>query len=214
MRYTRDIYDSIIHDKQTGKLFEEDVIGILSRRFCTDRYYKSRQCRIINCAGMDIDQKAGTDFIYKSIDCTELRIDLTLDFEEKKCMPYIVETDIPATDSKNFKMGIRHGNTHNGYTEFDKPVVVVGLEMSPQDYRIHEDEILDNIMSHYDDLICEAQSIYEAYTEKEYADDVDWKRNPNYKRPKNLGNRYAEIENVIENINKENINFQEGMTLV
>lgn len=214
MGYKRDLYDTIICETQTGKSFEDDVISILSRKFCTDKYYRSRQCQIVNCAGKDIDHNAGTDFIYKSIDCTEMRIDLTLNFNDKKYMPYIVETDIPVTDSKNLKIGIRHGNTHKGYTEFDKPVVVVGIEMSPYEYRQHEDEILDNIMDHYDDIICEAQTVYEAYTDKECITDVDWERNPNYKRPRNLGKQYADIETMIENIRENDTDLQEKETFV
>lgn len=210
MRYTKDIYSYILHDKQPGKQFEEDTIHILSQRFRNDRYYRTQRCKIIDCTDKDMDHKAGTDFIYKSPDCTELRIDLTLRFEDKHYMPYIAETEIPATESQNFKIGIKHGNTHHGYTEFEKPVVVVGLSMLPQDYREHEDEILSNIMDHFDDLICEAQSAYESYTDKECIDEINWQKNPNYKRPRNLGRQYEEIENMIDSINHDNMGPREG----
>lgn len=200
--YGRNPQDNLQYEAQ-GKEFERGFIIALKRQFKDNKTY-----HIETHTGTDMDTKQGTDFT-----CADIRIDPTLNFSHKNYMPYIMETDIAATPCQNFKMGIRHGNHHEGqYHGFDEPVVVIGIDMPPEDYKVWQDEIFKNIEENAFDIIENASIALEDYmavTKEDREDLIDapLKKNPNYRPPKNPLQKYANIEKFraeLENQETEN----------
>ena len=183
-----DLCDTFLREEKNkiraGNEFENDLSWALKK-----------SCKSLeNCIGTEIDYNEGTDFRHK-----DLRIDATLDFEYKEIyMPFSFDTKIPAGAGQNFQIGIRLGNTHNGYTEFPKPVVVVGLRMDAHMYRQYQDEIFDNMIKHADDLMF---AINDAHLDYITTDEQERKelftqplrKNNKYKRPRKLGEEFDKL---------------------
>ena len=186
----QDLSDIIIQKQQqntrTGSEFETDSLWALQKAFP----------KLQNCIGSDLDKHEGTDFVHN-----DLRLDATLDFDGKKFVPFQFDTGIPATSFANFKMGIRIGNDHNGYTEFPEPVVVIGLTMDSHTYRCCQDEIVENMVKHADDLMFAANDAYLDYTtqDQEERDELfsqPLRPNKNFVAPKGMSDRYAELNEL------------------
>ena len=135
----------------------------------------------------EVDKKEGADFL---INQGEIRLDTTLDFTNKKFVPFVFDTQIPATSDQTFKIGIRIGNAHNGYTEFSKPVVVIGLDLDPYAYKMSESTIAQNLLTHRDELrnaIYDAHLDYTTLDKKEREETLfaePLRPNPNYREPR------------------------------
>lgn len=114
-------------DLSYGNEFEDQMAMSLSQAYPKN---------IIKVTGTDLDIKQGTDIVYKT-KSTEIRMDATLNFDHKDNTPFMCETDLklPGTDH-NILLGIRLGNSHKGrFNEFDKPVVVIGVNMDAEEFR-------------------------------------------------------------------------------
>lgn len=189
--------DKIDTWEPNGKEFEGDFIAALKTQFKDNKSY-----RIQIYTGAKMDREQGTD-----LTCGELRLDPTLNFSHKNCMPYIYETDIPATPCHNFKMGIRHGNRHDGqYTPFEQAVIVIGVDMASDEYKVWRNDLLDSINEHAEELIMTADDCYLDYitTDKKERQDLfstPLKDNPDYRVPKELNGQYAEIRRFRIEIN-------------
>ena len=176
-------------NNKIGNVFESDFYSVLKRK------YEKVTCLQ---TGTDIDKQEGTDITYRDI-----RIDCTTDFAMKDFMPAIYETNIPATRTQKFMIGIRIGNSYKGYTEFQQPTVVIGVNMNGHDYNIHEDELLDNLEAHIEELMMAAGDAYEDFItieEREELFTAPLKINPRY--PQNITSlRYQQ---AIERLRMEN----------
>ncbi len=174
--YVHDLSDYICSLGHTGAEFEDDFEEALFTRNPKEKLTKTR--------GTELDKNEGTDFFHQG-----LRLDTTLDFSNKDTMPYVFDSKIPATGFQNFQIGIRHGNKHNGYTEFPEPVVVIGLDMEPYLYRLNKYEIMKNITAHADEIFRSAEDAYVDYTSNTLEDredliDQPLRPNKNYRQPK------------------------------
>ena len=182
----REIFNRGVQLDSAGQMLEADFLGILSKK------YKKLESRI----GSLTDKHEGTDFVLNDV-----RIDTTLQFSNKDFMPFIYETKIPATPYENFTMGIRIGNSHNGYTEFPKPVVVIGLDMTPHEYKVWENVIEDNLTRYADDIIITITDVYLTYTLQEEEDRDGLAipcliSNKNYEQPKTIGSQFAQLNDL------------------
>ncbi len=92
----------------------------------------------------------------------------TLRISKKDNMPFIFDTQIPAGAGKNFKIGVRHGNTHQPdnkqwsehYSEFEQPVIVIGIDIDATIYNKSKHEILPNLEENADILLLMAEDAY------------------------------------------------------
>ena len=177
---------------KTGTEFEHSFIVLLKQQFRNSKTFK-----ITELSGTVQDTEQGTDFL-----CGEIRIDPTTNFSHKNNMPYIAETQIPATPTQNFQIGIRHGNNYGGhYTPFEHPVVVIGLNITPPEYYKYQDYIDSNIAKHAENLMIAASDALDDYTttdlkEREELFTTPLRPNPTYKQPRDISIRYKRIEQL------------------
>lgn len=190
-------FNSLIYGTHEGHFFETNCVGWLA----------SKITNVKSHIGTKLDTEQGTD-------CTigkgagEIRIDFTMNFSNKSWMPFITETDIPGLPWQNLKMGIRHGNSHKGYSEFEKPVIVIGFDCNAGDMRQYEDIIQENFEQHAEDIYYAAMDCYLDYTskgeEREELFSEPLKKNPSYKPPRELGKKYQQLNKMRMQIDKEN----------
>lgn len=151
------------------------------------------------------DKEEGTD-----LEIDGLRIDLTTNFDNKDYMPFITDTNIPICDNlydETFKIGIRHGNSHKGYTAFPEPVIVIGFNIDNNRlYEQNADEISKCIAKNIDEIIGISLDIYDEYhvqSKKEFDElySKPLKPNPRYIPPRTKTNtRYEGIDNFVKNL--------------
>ena len=148
--YTSMFLRNIIGTESNGKDFET-VVGQTMTTYAKE--HKSMGITVKDYTGDKlVDKCEGTDFkisLREMHDSVEyIRVDATLDFDNKDNMPFMYDTGIVALeypDKKNFKIGIRIGNTHNRFTEFNEPVVVIGVDCTPEEYKNNENIIESNL---------------------------------------------------------------------
>lgn len=128
-----------LHFDRSGTELEQDFMG--SVRTCIDRSAGKHTAR--STSGTYLDREQGTDALIDG-----MRIDITQDFSGKDHMPLIMDSGIPATRSQNFQIGIRVGNNFHGYTQFERPVIVVGFDATTQEYRQNDEIIMENLAKH------------------------------------------------------------------
>lgn len=146
-----------------GSEFEDDIIAVLKQK-----YPKNFTAQ----TGTRLDKEQGTDAIFK-MGSDEIRMDVTTNFKNKDMMPFIHETDIPATriPPSFFKVGVRVGNSYAGGKEFETPVMVVGIDLDEisgasslgHSYGIHDEELIDNMEKHAGDIMTAVMTVYEDY---------------------------------------------------
>ena len=190
--------DKIIWSEKTGTEFEQDAIFYLGTVL---------KDKIKNKTATKSDIDEGTDAIYTATE-TPLRLDFTLNFASKDNMPFIRETNIPATEIDNFKMGIRIGNTHNGHTSFEEPVVVIGLDLDK--YREHDNIIIQNIKNNAELLMLDALDCYLDYTatteeERAAVFNNDLKSNPNYNEHPKTTDKFKNLNKLRHMVEKEQL---------
>lgn len=157
----------------------------------------------------DIDKKEGTDFTLhdkaKANRKGGLRIDITANFSNKDYMSVILDTGIDAGlgDGQTFKIGIRHGNAHgcNGYTEFENPVVVFGVDASEYQLSRAWDAVecaIRKNASKIDQLTFDAYCDYLETNpkEREYITPVKFKMNENYHEPIGISEEYKKANEL------------------
>ena len=206
--------------KHAGDEFQIDFVSHLERQFRNDNMVEVKNCINIK----ELDDYNGTDAIYRTKTSkgeiiSEIRLDPTLGFEEKNNMPYIAESDISVARNVNLWFGIRHGNLQkvkdkyghtvydeNGqpktkYNSFEKPVVVVGLNMTRHEYNAYYKNIIfDELEKKMVDIVDFAQDCLDDYENMDLEDrkelyQTPLKKNPNYKPPKkNVNAKYKAIE--------------------
>lgn len=186
----RSIEDIIIRKEQqkqrTGSEFEKDTFRSLNTAFP----------KLQNHIGNDLDVNEGTDFTNNDV-----RIDATLDFRHKDFMPFSCDTGIEATPIHNFQLGIRLGNSHKGFTEFPEPVVVIGLDMTSQEYRTWQDVIEENMVANANGLMFAINDAYLDYItdDKEERKELfsqPLRPNKSFEKPKNLSKRFEDLNEL------------------
>lgn len=171
----------------SGKSFESDMIAKASAVMGKNR--------VISVTGTRMDTEEGTDFttfdvvdlkVENSPDTEkrervkmELRMDATLNFSNKQHMPFCYETEFPCSLSHNFQIGIRIGVSYKDketqkykYHDFEKPVVVIGIDAEAGEYNQQYDTIQKNLLKYMPDLILAASDCYQDFITM----------NPNYRK--------------------------------
>lgn len=181
----------IDEDEPVGKTFEKD--------FC--RLMIKHDFEIIPTVKTKEDTERGTDLIMKGFDESNenayMRIDVTLDFSNKDNMPFIYDTGVSATPYETYKMGIRIGNTNEGHKNFKDPVVVIGIDMLPHEFKKWQTRIIERLEANQCNklfyLLDLARDAYEDYTKcgEERKDLIEkpLRKNPRYVEPKDLSKK-------------------------
>lgn len=182
---------NLLMSQHAGNEFEDGFVFATKKAFKDSKVYKVK-----NLTGTNVDYTEGTDLMIG-----EIRIDPTINFDNKDYMPFVADTGIVAVGRQTWQMGVRHGNSHKGYQEFKEPVVVIGLNMSAQEYRANEDAILESLEKNAEDLMVKADDCLLDYTTTDSYERLDLydtplKPNSNYKEPKRIGDRYKAYNNI------------------
>lgn len=198
--------DYISLDQSTGKQFESDFISELTSNL-NNKYGKDYVIPQINTK-LDIEQ--GTDL---SIADDNIRIDITCNFSKKNNMPFYTESDIPAVNYHNLKFGIRIGNNYKGYKDFEKPVVVIGIDLNNgSEYNNHMNpylQLCDNIKTHYQKILDMVFDVYDDYTITDPEERKELTRKPlnikneNYTTPKK-GTKYEKLNKMRDRLDSNN----------
>ena len=179
------------YHEPAGSDFESDMISALKDGLSQNEVY-----RITSMKGTILDKQQGTDFL-----CGKMRLDATMNFFDKDHMPFIAATGIPAIPGYNFFIGIRHGNSYKGYTGFQQPVVVIGVDMDPYTYGQHDNEIFASIKQNALKLmksakICLLDYLMQDPEQRKQLRYHPLRENPQYVEPKNLEAKYAAASTV------------------
>ena len=105
----------------------------------------------------DIDVLEGTDAIIEGI-----RVDFTTAFYAKDNM-VAYESESIFIKYGDIKFGIRTGNSHHGFTKFDVPVVVVGLDCANSFYKTYVDQIHKTIESKMEEILDTISDVFWGY---------------------------------------------------
>ena len=112
------------------RVYEEFIVHTLMSRFKDNSSVK------ILSSDYNQDTKEGTDFFVLLADYPRpIRCDFTFGFDEKDNMPFVSNytmdfVDMPNRRSHSIQFGVRTGNARKA---FDEPVIVVGLNMTPDE---------------------------------------------------------------------------------
>lgn len=209
-------------EESAGKSFESDMIA--------STIIAMGAKRVLSMSDTTMDTEEGTDFTtfdiveikaenqsdtknYNRMK-VELRIDATLNFSNKKNMPFCYETEYPCTQWHNFQIGIRTGVTYldkntkkHVYHEFEKPVVVIGIDAAEGEYYQQYDIIQENLEYHMPDLIQAASDCYQDFItmNPNYRKDLEGsklKPNPSYHMNRNC-KKYREMINMRNKMDAE-----------
>lgn len=130
----------------TGELFER-AASIAMRQFVS--YGVAHK----NHIGDELDRKEGCD-----LELNGVRIDFTHNFSHKDNM-HTLHKEFE-TPYGNIRIGVRFGNSHNGYTGFAKPVLVVGMDLTSYEVKTYMDLIVPYLTKHTFDIIHIGRKLY------------------------------------------------------
>lgn len=195
-----------------GHKFENSVIDSLTMAF-----HNKNEHNIKRYTGTQTDIENGTDMTYNRIN-----VDITANFKNKTNMPFIIPTRIKATNEHYFSLGIRTGNNHNGYTEFNDIVIVLGINMHNNQYNKHTDEIYGNIAYYAEDIATAISDAYEIYNcmidysaDKNSLSDTELKNisklqiNPNTHKYRKIGPNVRKLINLAKENNFKTADIEE-----
>lgn len=131
----------------TGIDFEDELVDLCSRHFKAD--FK-------NYANTKKDWHEGVD-----VEIYRVGIDFTTNFSGKDHMEIL-----PCLISGKFidiKFGVRTANSHNGYTKFKTPVLVIGIDSDPSYVRGWMANIIDDFKRDIENIINVGQDAYWAW---------------------------------------------------
>jgi len=103
--------------------------------------------------GSKEDKEQGTDIVIYGVPC-----DITCDYYGKDHMEKLPKV----LDLKHIRIsyGVRTGNNHNGFTKFDIPVLVIGIDAPIEYVKNYFDTIIDDIKRNLDEVVDMGQSQY------------------------------------------------------
>lgn len=139
-----------------------------------------------------LDQFQGTDIVInvrkenaqtRQSRSQNLHIDATMNFGGKNHMPVYKETGI-SIGGNPIMIGIRYGNNH---ADFEKPVVVLGMNMSAPDYRLYQDVIQSTLRQNAPELFRQCVEAYNGYMT---GTDIGFQRNTDFWWPRREESKY------------------------
>lgn len=156
--------------KRTGYIVEDKFFECLKSALCQLEFYSTHdknkakenaEQRLKRYTGSKLDKEQGTDAIYDN----KVRIDFTINFNNKDHMVNTKDTGLTVYNHHNLLIGIRTGNNYgaDNYTKFEKPVVVLGVNMTPGEFKKHDDIITSNLTFHGTKILNLALEHYEKY---------------------------------------------------
>ena len=156
--------------KRTGYIVEDKFYDCLKSALCKREFYRTHdkdkakenaEKLLKRYTGSKLDREQGTDAVYDD----KIRIDFTTNFSNKDHVVNTRSTGITVYGMHNLLMGIRTGNNYgpNKYTKFEKPVVVLGVNMTPGEFKRHDDIITDNLTFQGEKILDLALAYYERY---------------------------------------------------
>ena len=131
----------------TGTEFEGEFIELLSPLF---------DGKIESCVGSYLDKEQGTDLLVDGY-----RFDLTTDFIHKDNTEVLEELTTCLGRFATVKVGIRTGNCHNGFTPFEKPVIVIGFLEPFQFIKRNLEAVMEELANSFMDIFLDATYIYD-----------------------------------------------------
>lgn len=128
-----------------GKEFEGELIEKISYTFKEEDCFSTEQQDLFD----------GTDIFIYGIPC-----DFTYNFAGKDHMEILPE-GLELAPGIEVRFGVRTGNSHNGYTQFKTPVLVIGFEgVDDEIIRNWMEKIVDRFVGKIHDIIEVGQSQY------------------------------------------------------
>lgn len=133
----------------TGKLLEAK----LEDRLSWDFNKKSCSRDFVPTADTTADYLAGTDAIIWGI---------PVDFTTDALKDNTVWSDRAVTllNGVEVRFGVRTGNSHNGYTEFDTPTLVLFIRVFMGNLRYMMDDVVDAFSEKFDDVFDAGEEFY------------------------------------------------------
>lgn len=185
----------------SGKSFETKFIAYMNaglKSLSNDPRYVVKKA-----TGTKYDEREGTDAVIGN-----MRIDPTLNFSNKKFMPFYVKLSAQPITGYNFMVGMRHGNDHKGYTGFPQTVVVIGLDMPPSVYNNNETKILNYIKNNAKQLTDIMYKCLTDYTttdpeERKNIAKVPFRTNSNYTEPDGIEGKYKHYNALQRSLRKQ-----------
>jgi hypothetical protein len=135
-----------------GVEFEQELCEVCRETFHNMGDVKGFQS--VNGTKADLEQ--GTDCYIWGVP-----VDFTYNFEGKDHTEELPESII--TREATFRFGVRTGNSHNGYTQFDTPVLVIGIDETDSFVRMFLGNIVEAFKNKLMDIINLGQDQYWEY---------------------------------------------------
>ena len=133
------MFTDVLCSVKSGDEFEADFIEVCRKLYPEDA---------VPTYGTDIDYQEGTDMVL-----FKLPVDFTCNFAGKDHMQVLPNTVFIQRYGVDVKFGVRYGNSHNGYHEFKRPVLVIGIDYIPIEIRKDLDPLFEIISSKLDKII-------------------------------------------------------------
>lgn len=142
-----------IFSEANGDEFEANVIDAIK----SNLRKKGQLDRLVVHTGDRLDRYQGTDFEIDGI-----RVDATCAFSEKD---HMAKTNFEPiyTQYGDLQFGIRLGNNYKGFTSFEKPVVVVGMDLDNVYAKVWADAIGEAITKMAPMIISYIKECYEEF---------------------------------------------------
>lgn len=173
------------NNKATGKKFEDEIAWYLRKGL-------GQSGKNLKRASEKDDKENGTDYVYLTKDKV-IPIDLTMDFTNKDNMYIIYNTGLNMSHGTYLNIGIRTGNSHKGGTAFENPVIVVGLDILPYQYKQGDTDldIGSRVQKLAGRIIQLAEQAYDAAMTGR--SDIEFKINGHYPIPDSVREQFKNI---------------------
>lgn len=139
-------------DIKVGMKFEDDIMYIFKSTLSSGS--------VIDCTGTKDDIFKGTDAIIYGI-----RVDFTTNFSKKSHMVKLPESINLGHCGVDINFGVRTGNSHKGYTKFEEPVLVIGVDADAKYIHTWMDAIIETIKTRINEIIDIGQDQFLDYCE-------------------------------------------------
>lgn len=135
-------------DKPLGRELEDGL------RFVFKKYYRND----FVLPTKEQDEKEGTDCFVRG-----LRVDFTADMAAKDHCEVSNQTEFDLGDDVKVQYGVRTGNSYCGGTQFDEPVLVIGVTGDQRFVYTNMLELLDRVKAHVDEILALGEDVYWAH---------------------------------------------------
>lgn len=121
---------------------------------CSEWFRARGDSGFVRCSGTILDKEAGTDAIIWGVPT-----DFTYYFSGKDYTEVLPGTVDLSIGPKVF-FGVRTGNSHKGYTKFERPVLILGLEVDSKFIRNWMNNLVDSFKAKLPEILEIGQALY------------------------------------------------------